>query len=340
VTRSWRRTWAFSPVPLLQSRSSGDSSGELVTDAREFLDVIADTAFRLIPRFALAILVLLAFVGIAFVARLILRRVFARTHLERDVTDILMTLVMYVVVGFGAMLALENLGLNVTSIIAGLGIVGIALGFAAKDTLANFIAGITILWDRPFHVGDRIEVDGSLGVVCKITLRTTCLDTPRNEVVILPNQTMVTEKIINHTMRPSLRIDVPFGIAYRHDVPTARRVALATVAGGENIRAKPEPQVVVTELAASSVNLELRFWLKDPRLEIPMELLYREKVKAALDAAGIEIPFPQLTLHLADPKSGSGGPPAGEDRRPRAGGRGDADPSPSAPGGAGGAPAP
>jgi small conductance mechanosensitive channel len=141
-------------------------------------------------------------------------------------------------------------------------------------------------------------VAGSLGVVRKITLRTTRLDTQRNEVVILPNQTMVTEKIVNHTMRPRLRVDVPVGIAYRDDIAAARQALLATLAGDEDIRDKPEPQVVVTELAPSSVNLELRFWLKDPRNEIAMRLRYTEKAKEALEAAGIEMPYPQLTLHM------------------------------------------
>ena len=295
---------ALPVVTLFQATSPREPAkppDTLVTDAGQFLDLAVDAVFRLLPRLALALVVLLVFVGLSFAVRMLLRRLFEKTHLERDVSDILLTLARYFIIGFGAMLALDNLGFSVTSIIAGLGIAGIALGFAAKDTLANFIAGITILWDRPFRVGDRIEVDGSLGIVRKITLRTTRLDTPRNEVVILPNQTMVTEKIVNHTMRPSLRVDVPFSIAYNHDIPSAREVVLATVAGDEAIREKPEAEVVVTELAASSVNLELRLWLADPRQELSARLRYMEKIKAALDAGGIEIPFPQLTLHVAEP---------------------------------------
>ncbi len=289
------------PVAVLpQASSARDGAGGLVTDVRGFVDLALDTAFRLVPRVALAAVILLLFVGLAFVARALLRGLFAKTHLEPDVAGILLTLANYVVIGFGTMFALDNLGLNVTSVIAGLGIAGVALGFAAKDTLANFIAGVTILWDRPFRVGDRIEVDGSLGIVRKITLRTTRLDTVRNEVVILPNERMVTQKIVNHTMRPSLRVDVPFGIAYAADILAARRVLLAAVAGDEAIREDPTPAVVVTQLADSSVNLELRLWLKDPLQEPATRLRYTEKVKTALDAAGLEIPFPQLKLHLAD----------------------------------------
>lgn len=289
-------------LPLAHARpgpAPDQGSGELVTDPGQLLDLVLDTAFRLLPRFALALAILLVFVGIAWLVRMLLRRLFARTHLESGVSELLLTVARFSIVAFGAVLALDNLGFNVTSIIAGLGIAGVALGFAAKDTLANLIAGVTILWDRPFRVGDRIEVDGSMGVVRKITLRTTRLDTVRNEVVILPNETMVTQKIINHTMRPSLRVDVPFGIAYAADVEAARKVVLATTIGDEKIREKPEPAVVVTSLAESSVNMELRIWIKEPIQEISTRLRYTEKIKGALDAAGIEIPFPQLTLHLA-----------------------------------------
>jgi small conductance mechanosensitive channel len=287
-------------IQQVEPAAAREGTGGLVTDVRGFVNLALDTAFRLVPRVALAAAILLAFVGLAFVVRSLLRRLFKKAHLEPDVAGILLTLANYLVIGFGTMFALDNLGLNVTSVIAGLGIVGVAVGFAAKDTLANLIAGVTILWDRPFRVGDRIEVDGSLGIVRKITLRTTRLDTVRNEVVILPNERMATQKIINHTMRPSLRVDVPFGIAYAADIPGARRIVLATVAGDETIREDPPPTVVVTELADSSVNLELRIWLKEPLQEPATRLRYTEEIKAALDGAEIEIPFPQLKLHLAD----------------------------------------
>jgi small conductance mechanosensitive channel len=316
------------PLPQLtalafaQAPASPEAGGGLVTDVRGLVDLALDTAFRLVPRIALALVILLAFVALAFVVRVLLRRLFAKTHLEPDVAGILLTLANYVVIGFGTMFALDNLGLNVTSVVAGLGIVGVAVGFAAKDTLANFIAGVTILWDRPFRVGDRIEVDGSLGVVRKITLRTTRIDTARNEVVILPNERMVTQKIVNHTMRPRLRVDIPFGIAYAADVEAARHALLAIVSGDAAVLPDPPPAVVVTQLADSSVNLELRLWIKDPLEEPAVSASYTERVKAVLDEAGVEIPFPQLQLHLPDaaalPAARSGQPGPGASASPRA----------------------
>ncbi|HEY7531000.1 MAG TPA: mechanosensitive ion channel family protein [Gemmatimonadota bacterium] len=293
--------------------AAASDPSDVVRGLDEFLAWAVDAALRLAPRILLAAVVFLAFLALAWLARSLLRRVLRRSHLQGSVADLLLALLGYAVGALGLVLALENLGLDVTSVIAGLGILGIALGFAAKDTLANLIAGITVLWDRPFRVGDRIEVAGSLGIVRRITLRTTRLDTARNEVVILPNQTMVTEKIVNHTMHSRLRVDVPFGIAYRHDVPEARRAVLESVRGDEDVLEDPAPQVVVTELASSSVNLELRIWLRDPRSELAARLRYVERVKSVLDEAGIEIPFPQLTLHVPEaspappPDGGAGG---------------------------------
>jgi small conductance mechanosensitive channel len=195
-------------------------------------------------------------------------------------------------------LALDQLGFNVTSLLAGLGVAGLALGFAAKDTLANFIAGMTILWDRPFRVGDRVEADGEFGQVKKITLRSTRIHTNDNRVVIIPNQNIVNNKIINHTMQASLRKVIVFGIAYEADIGRAREVVIGLLRGDDRVRERPPPEVVVTELADSSVNMALRFWLKNPHLEVPLEFEYLEKVKLALDGAGIRIPYPHVTLRV------------------------------------------
>ena len=261
--------------------------------------------------------------GIYWVLARALRPIFRRSRLQEDAAQLLTVILRYAVLGFGLVLALGQLGFNITGLLAGLGVAGLALGFAAKDTLANFIAGMTILWDRPFRVGDRVEIDGEFGQVKRITLRSTRIHTNQNIVVIIPNQNVVNNKIINHTMQASTRVDVPFGIAYKEDIDEARRTALALTEGDERLRARPGPDVVVTEMAESSVNLALRFWLSNPHIEVPIELEYIEKIKKALDGAGIEIPFPHRSLFVEKlPEAGRPvvGPaePASEIRPPEA----------------------
>jgi small conductance mechanosensitive channel len=278
---------------------------ERVTEVRSFDDVwlLAGEFREDLIRFAfqavVAIAVLLAFFGIYLAVRTAMRPVFERSRLEEDARQLLEAVAKFSILTFGVILALDQLGLNVTGLIAGLGVAGLALGFAAKDTLANFIAGVTILWDRPFRVGDRVEADGRFGQVKKITLRSTRIHTPDNRVVIIPNQNIVNNTIINHTMQASLRMVVPFGIAYEADIEKAREVTLDLLKGDDRLRERPPPEVGVVELAASSVNLELRAWLKNPHHEGPVRFEYIEKVKLALDAAGIAIPYPQLSVRIA-----------------------------------------
>ncbi|HKY61435.1 MAG TPA: mechanosensitive ion channel family protein [Gemmatimonadota bacterium] len=266
---------------------------------------------RFAGRLIVAALVILVFAGIYWVMARALRPIFERSRLQEDAAQLLTVILRYVVLGFAVVLALGQLGFNITGLLAGLGVAGLALGFAAKDTLANFIAGMTILWDRPFRVGDRVEIDGEFGQVKRITLRSTRIHTNQNIVVIIPNQNVVNNKIINHTMQASTRVDVAFGIAYKEDIDKARRTVLALTEGDERLRARPGPDVVVTGMAESSVNLALRFWLSNPHIEVPVELEYIERIKKALDGAGIEIPFPHRSLlieRLPEPGSPATGP--------------------------------
>ena len=210
-----------------------DRIGE-VRSLADLWDLAGDFQVELLRfggRLVVAALVLLVFIGIYWVMARALKPIFERSRIQEDAAQLLIVILRYVVLGFGVVLALGQLGFNITGLLAGLGVAGLALGFAAKDTLANFIAGMTILWDRPFRVGDRVEIDGEYGQVKRITLRSTRIHTARNLVVIIPNQNVVNNKIINHTMQASTRVDVPFGIAYGEDIDRVRGLVLALTAG-------------------------------------------------------------------------------------------------------------
>jgi small conductance mechanosensitive channel len=198
------------------------------------------------------------------------------------------------------MLACNQLGIPIVAMLTGVSIIGLAVGFAAQETLANFIAGIVIFWDRPFQVGHWVDVDGTFGQVQRITFRSTRLLTGDGETVILPNTAMLNQKLINSTPHPIQRVRVPIGIAYKESIDDAREVLLATVIGDDRICADPEPLVVVTGCGASSVDLELRFWITDESIERRIGLEYIEKMKKALDAAGIQIPYPHMQLFLEE----------------------------------------
>lgn len=291
---------ADTTMVLDQLERSVDRLGE-VRSLADLWELAADFQIDLLwfgGRLLVAVLVIVAFAGIYWVVSRALKPVFERSGVQEDAAQLLTVILRYVIIGFGVMLALGHIGFNITGLLAGLGVAGLALGFAAKDTLANFIAGMTILWDRPFRVGDRVEIDEEFGQVKRITLRSTRIHTNRNLVVIIPNQTVLNNKIVNHTMQAATRVDVVFGIAYKEDIDEVRRLVLALTEGDDRIRARPAPDVVVTELAESSVNLALRFWIRNPHTEIPLDLEYMERVKKALDGAGIEIPFPKRSVYV------------------------------------------
>lgn len=203
---------------------------------------------------------------------------------------------------FILVMVLSQFGIDVTALLAGLSIAGIALGFAARDTLENFISGVTIMLDRPFHVGDFIEVDDMFGRVQEITLRSTRLQTFNNQVMVMPNLRMINQPVVNHSLLPGLRVEIPFGIAYKEFPAQAREVVLALFEGDSRLDPVRPASVVVARMGDSSVDLIARFYLKDPSDEVPIRFEYVEKIREALREAGIEIPFPHLQLFIDEAK--------------------------------------
>ena len=274
----------------------------------------ADIVLAALGRFAFENLLPALLVGLGFwvlyrVVQGVLRRTLQRARrVDAGVQQLILRFTRFTLLTIAAISVLAELGIAVAPFIAGLGIAGIALGFAAQDTVQNLIAGVTILLDRPFAVGDNIELHETFGTVEEITLRTTRVRTLDNEMAILPNSVVISEKVTNHSMLRALRVEVPFGIAYKEDPKEARRVVLATTEGDARLHPDYDPQVVVTELADSSVNMALRVHLRDSQLEVPIRFEYTERVFEALRAADIEIPFPHLQLFVDGAEAFRGSP--------------------------------
>ena len=199
---------------------------------------------------------------------------------------------------FAMVMASSQLGVNVGAALAGLGVVGLTVGFAAKDTLSNIMSGFLIFWDKPFRVGDWVKLDDKYGQVAEITMRTTRLRTPDNTWVIVPNEAVINRVLVNNSTHGNMRLQVPVGIAYKESIAEARRVILDRVRRLDDVLADPAPAVVADALGDSSVNLILFAWIADAALEKPMFFRLVEAAKEALDEAGIEIPFPHLQLFV------------------------------------------
>ena len=266
--------------------------------SQETLSILYTKFVGFIPELASAVLL----VGVFWLLMLIVRRLVTgalrRANVPDTVQNLMSRFVKYAIILVAALTIAAQLHINVTSMVAGLGIAGLAVSFAAQDTIANIISGITLVIDRPFTEGDWVQIGNTHANVKQLRLRTTVLNTFDGEIIVIPNQSISQEKVVNYTLTPRARVRVPIGIAYKEDIREARRVMLSTVEGDERLESDPEPVVIVTDLGDSSVNLELRFWATDALQKFPLTWEYTEKCKRALDEADIEIPFPHRQLFL------------------------------------------
>jgi small conductance mechanosensitive channel len=260
-------------------------------------DAIAWT-LGFIPRLISAILLLVIFWMIYRTVRKVIIGGMKAAGVDESIRDMLGMLLKWGILGFGLIIAGNQIGIQIAALLTGVSIIGLAIGFASQETLSNFIAGIMIFWDKPFKVGDWIEIEGHLAQVKRVTFRSTRLQDLDGDVVVYPNTKMLSEKLINKTTNPVTRCNVPIGIAYKESIDRAREVLLGLVRSDHRIEKYPEPEVVVHALNASSVDLMLHFWIREERYEDAMQYEYMERCKEALDKAGIEIPYPHLQLFV------------------------------------------
>lgn len=191
---------------------------------------------------------------------------------------------------------LSQFGIDVKTAVTGVGVLGIALGFAAQDSLSNIIAGFLIFFDKPFLVGDYITIGDNYGRVELITMRSTRIRTQDNKYVVIPNQKIINEVLVDHSTNGDTRIVIKVHVAYKESIELARKVLLEAVAEIEGVLRKPEPDVVVNKLDDSGVELLVRVWIKNARREQEIFFKTGETVKNALQAANIQIPFPHIHI--------------------------------------------
>ena len=190
------------------------------------------------------------------------------------------------------------MGVQMTLFIAIFGAAGLAVGMALSGTLQNFAGGVIILIFNPFRVGDFIDAQGHAGTVTEIQIFNTILKTPDNKTIIIPNGGLSTGSMTNFSTEAKRRVDLTFGIAYGDDVDKAREVLMKLIKADERIINDPaEPFIAVSELADSSVNLVVRVWAEASNYwGIYFDLT--EKVYKTFDKEGLNIPFPQMDVHI------------------------------------------
>ena len=245
-----------------------------------------------------ALVILLVGWWIAGRAQYLVRRGLDRVpRIDDTLKPFLSSSVRYFVIVITFVAVLAEFGVQTTSIIAVLGAAGLAIGLALQGTLQNIAAGIMLLVLRPFRVGEYIDAGGVSGTIDAINLFTTDMTTYDGIYRSVPNAELWNRNILNYSRNPTRRLDIPVGIAYEDDVEQALGLLLSHLSQDTRVLPDPEPQVLVTGLGDSSVDLTLRCWTN--RTDFwPLRFELNKKVKLWLDAAGISIPFPQRDVHL------------------------------------------
>jgi small-conductance mechanosensitive channel len=252
-----------------------------------------------LPYLILGIVVFLVFVVTARILKRVLLTAGRRTRLDLTLADLLGRLASAFTIVLGLFVAAVVIfpTFNPGDLIAGLGITTVAIGFAFKDVLQNFFAGILILWRRPFIVGDEIKVGIYEGTVEEITTRSTRLKTYDGERAVLPNGDVYTGTVLVRSAYSSRRVRVNVGIGYKDSIEQARSIIHRVLNETEGVLQEPGPWVYVAELAPSSVNLNVFFWTNSRQANV---LMLTDKVisgiKLGLDNAGIDIPYPHTVV--------------------------------------------
>ena len=266
-------------------------------DTTEIINSITQIAADFGLRLLYAVLII--FVG-RWVVKLLLKIIksaLEKTTVEETVrifvANLLSTLLMVIIF----IAAINQLGIETTSIIAMLGAAGLAIGLALQGSLANFAAGILIVIFRPYKVGDYIEAGSAAGTVLDIQIFSTVLKTPDNKVVVVPNGAIMDSSIINYTGQETRRVDIIASCGYEDDIDKVKDILQDILNQDERILKEPEPRIAVSELADNSINFIVRPWVNSSDvLSVKYSIL--EQIKKRFDAEGISIPYPQRDVHI------------------------------------------
>jgi small conductance mechanosensitive channel len=259
---------------------------------------LSDNGVQIVLKSLIFVIVMILSWGVSRVVRRAVRRalddprVRVSVLLRKMLIDVSGNLVLLA----GFMLALSQVGANLGPVLAGVGVIGFIVGFALQETLANFAAGIMILFYRPYDVGDFVEVSGVFGKVDQMSLVSTTILTIDNQTLVVPNGKIWGDVIRNVTAQRIRRVDLEFGISYSDDIPKAERILAKILEDDQRVLPDPEPMVRLAKLNESSVDFIVRPWVKTEDYWDVFWAVTRE-VKLRFDAQGITIPFPQRDVH-------------------------------------------
>jgi len=253
-----------------------------------------------VTSFVVGIIILLIFVFLSKGLRKIVKtKLFPKYKLDEGIQLVILRVTHYLLVGLGIIVAVQSIGLNLTSLAVVFGLLSVGIGFGLQHVASNFISGLIILFERPIKIGDRITIGDVLGDVENISLRATLIRTVDNISIIVPNSEFITSRVINWSHRdPKVRIHIPVGVAYGSDVPLVVKSLLEAARNHPEVMKDPPPKVWFSEFGDSSLNFELLVWTLDPKKRPDVISELNRAIDEAFRKNKVEIPFPQRDLHI------------------------------------------
>jgi small-conductance mechanosensitive channel len=248
----------------------------------------------------LGIIILLVFVLISKGLRKVFKtRIFDKYQLDEGIQLIILKLTHYLLIGLGVIIAVQSIGLNLTSLAVVFGLLSVGIGFGLQNVASNFVSGLIILFERPIKIGDRITIGDVWGDVENISLRATLIRTVDNITIIVPNSEFISSQVINWSHGdPKVRVHIPVGVAYGSDVPLVISSLLEVVKNHPEVMKDPPPKVWFTEFGDSSLNFELLAWTLDPKRRPDVISDLNKEIDQIFRKNKVEIPFPQRDLHV------------------------------------------
>lgn len=224
--------------------------------------------------------------------------------IDSDVIPFIENLLKALIFAIAILMTLDLWGVDVTPVLASAGVAGVAVAFAAKDTVSNLFGGVSIFMDRPYRVGDYVYIDNQYrGEVIEIGMRSTKIRTRDNILITVPNSVMVTQSVINETgYDPKMRLRIPLGVSYDSDLEKVEYVLKGITSEHEDILDDPHPRVRYREFAESAINLELLCYIKYPENKGVVTHQLIKRIKAAFEDENITIPYPHRSVYLHNEK--------------------------------------
>lgn len=276
-------------------------------DINKITDLLTDkltdwveAIIKLLPNIALAAVVMVIGIYLAKFIRKIAGKLVHKISNNVTLNNLFSSIIYFIFIGIVCFTVLSILQLDkaVTSILAGAGILGLALAFAFQDIAANFMSGIFISFRKPLKVGDIVEVKDYMGKVKEVNLRDTVVETFQGQTVIIPNKEVFQNPIENYSYLKKRRFDLSVGVSYGDDLEKVRQITLDAVSDIAELSKEDKTQVYFVEFGDSSVNLSVRMWINTPEQSVYNKVGSEAiiKIKKAYDANDIMIPFPIRTL--------------------------------------------